>query len=555
MMHGLEAARRRVNGSASRRGRAALGQFFTPAAVAGFMASLFEKPCRRVRILDAGAGMGALSAALVEKLLARSEDGERQADEKRPAGAEREEGEGGSRRAVVRPDSIEVVAYETDAAMMARLEETLAMCGAACCERGVAFKGTIRRADFIADAIARTDDGLLGAAVKATDSVGPAPASGGPAAGRDSAACDSEAGLFTHAILNPPYKKINGETATREMLNAAGLEVSNLYAAFVWLAARLLAPRGELVSITPRSFCNGPYFLRFRKGLLALVGLRRLHVFESRKAAFKEDNVLQENVILYGVRGERQRRRVVVSATQGPDFADLKSRSTPFERIVLPRDPDVFIHLPGAEGDDRVMERMAGFETTLEELGLEVSTGRVVDFRAREHLRQDPAKGAAPLLYPCHFADGFVRWPAPGRKKPNAIAISEATRDLLVASGCYVLTKRFSAKEERRRVVAAVCDPERVGGEWLGFENHLNYFHARGEGLSPALAKGLAMFLNSSLLDRQFRLFSGHTQVNATDLRKLRYPSREQLLRMGSHVKDTMPEQGTIDEILEKECG
>ena len=125
----------------------------------------------------------------------------------------------------------------------------------------------------------------------------------------------------------------------------------------------------------------------------------------------------------------------------------------------------------------------------------------------------------------------------------------------MVDSGFYVLTKRFSSKEERRRIVAAVYDPGRAAFARVGFENHLNYFHRRGKGMPATLAKGLALYLNSSLFDRQFRLFSGHTQVNATDLRKMTYPSKSQLERLGRYVHDRMPDQETIDEILEKECG
>jgi adenine-specific DNA-methyltransferase len=102
--------------------------------------------------------------------------------------------------------------------------------------------------------------------------------------------------------------------------------------------------------------------------------------------------------------------------------------------------------------------------------------------------------------------------------------------------------------------MAAIYDPARIDAGLVGFENHLNYFHKQGKGLSADLAKGLALYLNSTLADQYFRLFSGHTQVNATDLRKMPYPTYQQLLRLGSHVKGTMPDQEIIDAIVEKEC-
>jgi len=33
----------------------------------------------------------------------------------------------------------------------------------------------------------------------------------------------------------------------------------------------------------------------------------------------------------------------------------------------------------------------------------------------------------------------------------------------------------------------------------------------------------------------------------------MRYPTREQLIRLGAYVNDRMPDQGAVDEILEKE--
>jgi len=102
--------------------------------------------------------------------------------------------------------------------------------------------------------------------------------------------------------------------------------------------------------------------------------------------------------------------------------------------------------------------------------------------------------------------------------------------------------------------MAAIYDPTKIDAGLVGFENHLNYFHKQGKGLPADLAKGLALYLNSTLSDQYFRLFSGHTQVNATDLRKMPYPTYQQLLRLGAYVKETMPDQEIIDAIVQKEC-
>ncbi len=159
-----------------------------------------------------------------------------------------------------------------------------------------------------------------------------------------------------------------------------------------------------------------------------------------------------------------------------------------------------------------------------------------------------------PLIYPTHFEAGYIRWPKPDSRKPNALARSARLHELTVPPGIYVLVKRFSAKEERRRIVAAVYDSSRVSvGDEVGFENHLNYYHDAGRGFSLALAKGLAAYLNSSLVDEHFRHFSGHTQVNAADLRRLLYPTRVQLERLGNRIGDVFPEQRDLDEHVREE--
>ena len=67
------------------------------------------------------------------------------------------------------------------------------------------------------------------------------------------------------------------------------------------------------------------------------------------------------------------------------------------------------------------------------------------------------------------------------------------------------------------------------------------------------LAKGLWAFLNSSALDLYFRQFNGHTQVNATDLRNVRFPTARSVTRYRKSHRRRVLEQHDIDQIVTRE--
>jgi hypothetical protein len=337
---------------------------------------------------------------------------------------------------------------------------------------------------------------------------------------------------YTHAIINPPYKKINGQSSHRLILRQVGIETVNLYSAFVALALSLMKPGGQLVAIIPRSFCNGPYYRPFREFLLSRAALRHLHLFASRTKAFKDDDVLQENVIMRlecaGVQSN-----VTVSNSTDDTLDDVVTHEHPFDRIVSPDDPDKFIHVPTSPGYNAI-ELSRGVRFTPAELGIGVSTGPVVDFRLLEYIQEKPGKNTVPLLYPGHFSGEGTHWPKEGIKRGNAIKLNGDTRKWLYPNGFYTVVRRFSSKEEPRRIIASVVRPDKFPAvRLLGFENHLNVFHEEKHGLPEALAYGLAVFLNTAAVDENFRRFNGHTQVNATDLRLMKYPDRSTLIAIG----------------------
>jgi adenine-specific DNA-methyltransferase len=493
----LESARKELSAGLDAKSKAELGQFLTPGPVARFIAGMFRDPGEDVSVLDAGAGLGSLTAAFVADMASRS----------------------------TRPKRIQATLYEVDPALADVLERMMASCAVLSAASGVAFEYEILPEDFIQTATAG-----LGLPLTKPLRMN-----------------------FDCAILNPPYRKINGGSDTRRVLSDAGIEVNNLYSAFLSLAARLLKPDGELVAITPRSFCNGPYFKAFRQDFFSRMTLHRMHVYESRSDAFRDDEVLQENLIFHAVKNRRRPDKVLISSSLGPLDSDVRLWRLPYEDVIRPRDQEMVVHVIADEAGRKasdVAEQLCG---NLHALGLSVSTGRVVDFRVRSFLRATPNEDTVPLVYPFNLDGGRVVWPKPHARKPLAIVNEAATAELLIPSEIYVVVKRFSAKEERRRIVAALYHPDQVRCPAVGFENHLNYYHIGGRGLPLALARGLTAFLNSTLADTYFRIFNGHTQVNAQDLRRLKYPTLEQLVAISERLGDELSDQHAVDAAIE-EC-
>jgi adenine-specific DNA-methyltransferase len=451
-----------------------------------------------VRLLDPGAGIGSLTAAFL-KWLMRQEN---------------------------RPASVEIVTVELDHTLTPLLKETLKSCETVAHSFGFPLRAQMIEANFLelcneeADLFSST--GALGG--------------------------------FTHVIMNPPYRKIGSESIERQLLSRRGIEVSNIYAGFVALATTLLSDSGELSAITPRSFCNGTYFKSFRQKFFSSMALQSAHVFVSRHKAFAQDAVLQENVIFAARKTTVRPAYVSVRTGDGPESRQSENLVA-YSTVLAAQDREMVIHLPADEDGMAAMAFVTGQPASLERLGLNASTGPVVDFRAREFLLDEVSRRSVPLLYPGHFSREGIDWPKTGRK-PNAIMVAPRTTWSLVPTGNYVLTKRFTSKEERRRIVARVLESDRFPKHTLvGLENHLNYFHSGGKGLDADLAFGLAAYLNSTIVDLYFRQFNGHTQVNAGDLRMMRYPGLQLLRLLGRAAQGdraSMYDQKRVDELVRR---
>lgn len=463
------------------------GQYFTPYAIAEFMASLFPVSNNDLNILDPGTGIGILSCALLNRIKKENWNN----------------------------PSIKLSAYDIDTEVLENLTQNLIEQK----KNFTAFDFKIHNADFLEKTSFEYSFGK-----------------------------NEE---FTHVIMNPPYKKILSKSSARKFCRCFGLETVNLYSAFMGAAIAQLKEKGYLVAIIPRSFCNGLYYKPFREFILKNCSIKQIHLFESRKDAFKDESVLQENIIILLQKGTSQ-RDVKISYSNGADFESLIEKYYDFREIVNPFDKEKYINIPLSScllSDDFFNCQFV----SLKETGISVSTGAVVDFRAKSFIRKNPDENTVPLLYPVHFKNYRTNWPKES-KKPNAILLTEETKTMLVPTGNYVTVKRFSTKEEKKRIVASLVSDGDINASNFAFENHLNVFHSDKKGIQKELAFGLIVWLNSTFLDNQFRKFSGHTQVNATDLRNLPFPSKEKLIELGKKLEKYDGWNQELFDSIAREC-
>jgi adenine-specific DNA-methyltransferase len=210
------------------------------------------------------------------------------------------------------------------------------------------------------------------------------------------------------------------------------------------------------------------------------------------------------------------------------------------------------LFLPTTTKDDRILEVVNSWTGSLHKYEMEISTGRVVPFRAIEYLSEqgDIKNGEAPLIWMNSIRDSNVVWPYDKRSKPQYIRISDETRPLLNLNGNYVLLRRFSAKEESKRLNSSPYLKDQIPCEYIAFENHVNYVHRPHGKISRSEAIGISAILNSIFLDTYFRVSNGNTQVSATEIRDMPLPEIREIRNIGEILESG--KQVNVDEYLAK---
>jgi len=272
-------------------------------------------------------------------------------------------------------------------------------------------------------------------------------------------------------------------------------------------------------------------------------------MFESRTAAFRDDDVLQENVILLAEKSARP-NDVILTSNIGRNLNEFKKCVTEYNRVIDNSSGDQIVRVTIGELEHEIVAALDTLPCRFRDLGLDISTGPVVTFRSTEFLRNEKSKHTAPLLWMHNVRPFVVRFP-PKNGKPSHITVCDESMRILLPAKRYVLLKRFTAKEEDRRLVAGIMQANESYSKWVGLENHLNYVYRKDAELTQAEAFGIAAYFNSALVDRYFRAISGNTQVNATEIRAMPMPDMQTLTGIGKEVeKATDRSLQTIERVV-----
>ena len=476
------------------------GQFLTPPTVARYMAKQLRTFKSGDTLLEPACGSGVLVCAVIERLLA----------EKNPL-------------------EISIIAYEIDEKLCDISREILGMACKKAEENGIKIHWQVIQDDFVLACLPDGQPTLF-----------------------DSN--ESKQKVFTHVISNPPYFKLNVEDKHVKAVSGKLNGHTNIYSLFMALSAKLLAPQGKACFIVPRSFCSGVYFTEFRRDLLKDVTPTAIHVFQSRNDVFGD--VLQENMIFsFEKLSQYHEHRYwtgSINISSSEDDKDLNngiiSRKVSYQHFLNDHDGLLLFRVPTGILDEQILEAVDKWDGSLEKYGFQVSTGRVVPFRAKGLLKEqaETGNGTVPLLWMQNVKPYQIEYPLDGFDKPQAILANDPS--LLVPNTNYVLLRRFSAKEDKRRLISAPFIGEKFDFEQIGFENHLNVIFKKKGRLSPSETIGLSAILNSAIIDRYFRIVNGNTQANAAELRILPIPPLEVINNIGKKIQK---EQANTPENIE----
>ena len=224
---------------------------------------------------------------------------------------------------------------------------------------------------------------------------------------------------------------------------------------------------------------------------------------------------------------------MITSTDSSSDFENITKLRVPYDSVVA--GDELYVYLPTNETDINVIKKINMYHSTMPDEGLKMKTGIVVDFRQWEELRKEPGENTLPLFYSQHIRDGRVNHQPSGKEYDWII---DEKPGLIQKNKNYVFIKRFTAKEEHRRLQCGVYSPSDFEEyEYIGTQNKINFVDkVDGGEMDTQTTYGIYALLNSTLFDMYYRILNGSTQVNSTEINNIPVPPVDLIKEIGEQV-------------------
>lgn len=454
--------------------RKTIGQFFTSAETARYMASMFISPQKsELSILDPGAGSGILTAAVIDRL---------------------------QNNPFVK--HITLTCYETSEDVLPILKCNLEYIKT---KSAISVDYEIIEQNYIT-----SQSGEFA-----------------------NVASNIEAQKYDWIICNPPYKKIAKDAVEATSMPSVCHGAPNLYFLFAAMGLFNLDEMGEMVFIIPRSWTSGAYFYKFREYLFNNGTLRQLHLFVSRDKVFEKESVLQETIIIKVDKSKTRDLVRITCSNSNSDFNNISTIEVPYNNIVMGKEK--YVYLVTTAKELNILQIVSKWRDTLLSVGLRMRTGLTVDFRSLDYLRNEPEAGAVPLLYSQHIKNGQVTFPI---HREYEYVTTEKTGLVQQNKNYLLVKRFTSKEETRRFQCGIYLADRIPGYDQISTHNKINFIEGVGFDLTKAQVYGLYVIFNSTIYDQYFRILNGSTQVNSTEVNAMPIPPLAEIEKLGTALID-----------------
>ena len=329
-------------------------------------------------------------------------------------------------------------------------------------------------------------------------------------------------------ISNPPYKKINQTSDEAIIMENIVHGQPNIYTLFIAMSLKLLKPNGIYTVLSPRNYLSGEYSKKLRKFIFSNYSLTHIHSFDKR-SMFKSVN---QEVIISTFRNNSEIDDVIIS------FNGYEPFLINFNNLIFDNN-SLSILVPKKLEDILFFSNIKTLDYTLEDLGLKISVGPIVQFRNESDIRQDIYdNNYAPLLISADIQNNNIikYFERENKRKTHNKSISSNNKYLIKNSN-YLIIRKITAKDDVDLVVSCILNKNYFKHDYLGLDNNLLYIHNIDKSeMNLELCYGLYCFINSKQFKTLYFMINGTHTINVSDFNNIKFPSLSILTKIGKKL-------------------